>query len=65
MRWHDKKYKDEETGIWYIEHRRFLFVPLTIGEETRWLEFAKWREMWKETSSVDLMNFQPEKWLKK
>jgi hypothetical protein len=52
--WHDKKYKDEATGTWYIEHKRFLFVPVTIAGETRWLEFARWRECWKETLSLDL-----------
>jgi hypothetical protein len=61
MRWHDKKYKVD--GVWYIEHKRFLFIPMTIGEETRWLEFARWRECWTETISVDTICWQVEKWL--
>jgi hypothetical protein len=63
MRWHDKKYK--EDGVWYIEHHRFLFFPLTIGEETCWLEFARWRECWRETQSVDVPLWTPEKWIEK
>jgi hypothetical protein len=61
MRWKNKKYKID--GVWYIEHKGFLFLPIRIDEETRWLEFAKWRECWKETQSIDTPYWTNEKWM--
>lgn len=46
---------------WYKEHhhynskrsrRRFLWLPKTIGLETRWLEFATWNEEYVRGSNV-------------
>jgi len=41
MRWTPKpEPHDLDTRM----KRRFLLLPKTIGEETRWLEFAAWLE---------------------
>lgn len=51
MRWKEKRYKVGD--IWYVHHHKFLFFPLKIGTETRWLEVARWRTKWKETWSMN------------
>lgn len=49
--------------------KRFLWLPLTIDGETRWLERACWREKWdfviptKREGWGKLCDWQPEKWL--
>jgi hypothetical protein len=40
MRWFKKKKLKPEIRI----RSGFLVLPSTIGNETRWLEFAKWKE---------------------
>lgn len=39
MRW-----KQEEKDNSFRIRSGFLFFPKTINAETRWLEFAKWKE---------------------
>jgi hypothetical protein len=63
MRWQQKKWKEGDT--WYYNRKVFLFFPKTIGEETRWLEWAEWQEVWAETKSIDPIEWQPIKWLNK
>ena len=40
MRWRKKVLEEGETRV----KRGFLFFPKTINNETRWLEYATWRE---------------------
>lgn len=41
MRWGVNKLKNGEVR----ESNGFLFLPKKINGETRWLEFARWKEM--------------------
>ena len=45
------KPKDPRVGTETVA-RWFLFFPLTIGDETRWLEFANVRLRWYENRAV-------------
>lgn len=47
--------KRERTG--------FLYLPKTIGLETRWLEFASWREEYFPTGYVGDSAWYPFEWL--
>jgi hypothetical protein len=40
MRWKEKPLVQMSRT-----RRRFLFLPLKIGDETRWLELAEWLEI--------------------
>lgn len=40
---------------------RFLWLPKTIGRETRWFEFAEWRELYKECKSRS--GWVPQHWV--
>lgn len=43
MRWRpDAKLKQDDLR----ERKGFLFLPKTIAGETRWLEFARWAEVY-------------------
>lgn len=51
MRWYKNK-----PNIDYIKiKRKFLFLPIEINGETRWLEFAsiKYKYMWRKTKTFD------------
>jgi hypothetical protein len=45
MKW-KKKILTVEKGTIRIVHK-FLWKPLTIGDETRWLEKTTWEQIWK------------------
>jgi hypothetical protein len=49
MRWSKKVYPDlgdTRTGA------GFLFIPVMLGSETRWLEWAVWREQYTVVSDI-------------
>lgn len=43
------------------ECARFLWFPMTIDKETRWLEYARWQEQ--VMKRVVYLNFIPTYWL--
>jgi hypothetical protein len=56
MRWNTPQY-----GAVRWKHR-FLWFPLTIGDETRWLEFAEWEELLLQDYCGDL-EWVKDRWL--
>lgn len=47
MKWTQPKDGDERV------RRGFLWFPLTIESETRWLEYAEWKEFWRNGNRGD------------
>ncbi len=43
----------------------FLFLPKTIGRETRWLEWAAWDDIWSErlVTSLPVRDWRPWAWV--
>ncbi len=40
MRWHEPKFNDTRIKA------RFLLFPKMVRSQTRWLEYAKWKELY-------------------
>lgn len=45
------KQKTKPESFTYRKRSGFLFLPKKIGMETRWLEFAKWKEYFIDSST--------------
>lgn len=46
MRWTARKYKDKHKHMVVVERTMFLYFPLRIGDEVRWLESVTIRGYW-------------------
>jgi hypothetical protein len=57
MRFHHEARKEGDKRI----VRRFLLIPITIGDETRWLESASFVEEWQKPEFYDGM-WVPVEW---
>ena len=52
----------EENGTTYWNHKGFLIFPKTIDNETRWLEYAEWRDYW-QPSCGEYSRWVHDKWI--
>ena len=64
MEWKTANKKRPKIGDRRTKNR-FLFIPLTIDEETKWLQFAKYEEKYQSDISVFgwIGKFKPIKWI--
>lgn len=58
MKWRTNKKTSGTTEM----KSGFLWLPMTINGETRWLEFARWEVLWEEWGIYDEIIPKPIRW---